>query len=101
MRTPTLHTHTHPAHSQVVDKELGEPIRSHKDLAKDAAPHYRAAHKFYDGIAAQLVAQGHSLDVFECALDQASACMPVCVCVCFGGGGDYVFGGRGEESERG
>lgn len=55
---------------RVVDKELMEPIRSHKDLAKDAAPHYRRAHKFYDGVAAQLVAQGHSLDVYACALDQ-------------------------------
>lgn len=55
---------------RVVDKELLEPIRSHKDLAKDAAPHYRRAHKYYDVIAAQLVAQGHSLDVYACALDQ-------------------------------
>ena len=55
---------------RVVDKELMEPIRSHKDLAKDAAPHYRRARKFYDNIAAQLVAQGHSLDVYACALDQ-------------------------------
>ena len=55
---------------RVVDKELTEPIRSHKDLAKDAAPHYRRAHKFYDTIAAQMVAQGHALDVYACALDQ-------------------------------
>ncbi len=37
--------------------------RSHKDLAKDAAPYYRKARKFYDGIAHQLTTQGHSLDV--------------------------------------
>lgn len=55
---------------RVVDKELTEPIRSHKDLAKDAAPHYRRAHKYYDGIAVQMVAQGHSLDVYACSLDQ-------------------------------
>lgn len=55
---------------KVVDKELTEPIRSHKDLAKDAAPYYRKAKKFYDAIAAQLVAQGHSMDLFACSLDQ-------------------------------
>lgn len=46
---------------------------SHKDLAKDAAPYYRKAKKFYDGIAAQLVAQGHSMDLFACSLDQVGA----------------------------
>lgn len=55
---------------KVVDKELTEPIRSHKDLNKDAAPHYRKARKFYDTIAQQLVAQSHSLDVYACSLDQ-------------------------------
>lgn len=55
---------------RVVDKDLTEPIRSHKDLAKDAAPHYRKAKKFYDGIASQLVTQGQSLDMYACSLDQ-------------------------------
>jgi protein transport protein SEC23 len=58
---------------RVVDKELGEPIRSHKDLAKDAAPHYRRAKKYYDAVAAQFVAHGHSLDVYACSLDQVRA----------------------------
>ena len=44
--------------------------RSHKDLIKEAAPHYKKARKFYDGLAAQLVQQGHALDVFACSLDQ-------------------------------
>ena len=46
------------------------PRRSHKDLAKESAQHYKKARKFYDGLAAQLVQQGHALDVFACALDQ-------------------------------
>ena len=50
--------------------------RSHKDLAKDAAPYYRKAKKFYDAIAAQLVAQGHSMDLFACSLDQVRARAP-------------------------
>lgn len=56
--------------SKVVDKELIEPIRSHKDLVKDAAPHFRKACKFYDALATQLVAQGHALDIYACSLDQ-------------------------------
>ncbi|CAI5537187.1 unnamed protein product [Closterium sp. Naga37s-1] len=54
----------------IVSRELSEPIRSHKDLDKDAAPHYSKAVKFYEGLAKQLVAQGHVLDLFASALDQ-------------------------------
>ena len=41
-----------------------------QDLAKDRAPHYKKARRFFDGVASQLVQQQHSLDVFACALDQ-------------------------------
>ncbi|GER45157.1 transport family protein [Striga asiatica] len=54
----------------IVSKNLSEPIRSHKDLDKDSAPHYHKAVKFYEGLSKQLVHQGHVLDVFACALDQ-------------------------------
>ncbi|KAL0798723.1 hypothetical protein Bca101_053898 [Brassica carinata] len=54
----------------IISKDLSEPVRSHKDLDKDAAPYYKKAVKFYDGIAKQLVAQGHVLDLFASALDQ-------------------------------
>ncbi|GAA0157830.1 vesicle coat protein [Lithospermum erythrorhizon] len=54
----------------IVSKSLSEPIRSHKDLDKDAAPYFHKAAKFYEGISKQLVHQGHVLDVFACALDQ-------------------------------
>ncbi|KAL3832987.1 hypothetical protein ACJIZ3_007723 [Penstemon smallii] len=54
----------------IVSKNLSEPIRSHKDLDKDSAPHYHKAVKFYEGLSRQLVHQGHVLDVFACALDQ-------------------------------
>ncbi|KAH9299355.1 hypothetical protein KI387_031037, partial [Taxus chinensis] len=37
---------------------------------KDAAPHYHKAVKFYEGLAKQLVNQGHVLDLFASALDQ-------------------------------
>lgn len=50
--------------------------RSHKDLVKEAAPHYKKARKFYDVLAAQLVQQGHALDVFACSLDQVCSLLP-------------------------
>lgn len=53
-----------------MSKELSEPIRSHKDLAKDAAPHFYKAVKFYENLSKQLVSQGHVLDLFASALDQ-------------------------------
>ncbi|GKV06203.1 hypothetical protein SLEP1_g18117 [Rubroshorea leprosula] len=56
--------------SAIVSKNLSEPIRSHKDLDKDSATHYHKAVKFYEGLAKQLVHQGHVLDLFACALDQ-------------------------------
>jgi hypothetical protein len=40
----------------VVAKELVEPVRSHKDIAKDAAPLHKKALKYYDALASQLVA---------------------------------------------
>ena len=55
----------------IVPKELFSSIRSHKDLAKDAAPLWRSALKFYEHLAVQLVANGHSVDVFACALEQS------------------------------
>lgn len=55
---------------QIVSKDLSEPVRSHKDLDKDAASYFKKAVKFYDGLAKQLVSQGHVLDLFASALDQ-------------------------------
>ncbi|GAB2227871.1 hypothetical protein Droror1_Dr00009699 [Drosera rotundifolia] len=54
----------------IVSKDLSEPVRSHKDLDKDAAPYFHKAVKFYDGLSKQLVSQGHVLDLFASALDQ-------------------------------
>lgn len=55
---------------KVINRDLTEEIRSHKDLAKDAAPHFRKAKKFYDTLAQEMVAHGHIMDIFACALDQ-------------------------------
>ncbi|KAF7837061.1 protein transport protein SEC23-like [Senna tora] len=54
----------------IVSKDLSDPVRSHKDLDKDAAPYFKKAVKFYEGLSKQLVSQGHVLDLFASALDQ-------------------------------
>ncbi|KAL0722125.1 hypothetical protein Bca4012_036724 [Brassica carinata] len=55
---------------KIVSKGLVEPLRSHKDLDKGEAPFYEKSKKFYDGLADQLVNQGHVLDIFASSLDQ-------------------------------
>lgn len=55
-----------------MSKDLSDPVRSHKDLDKDAAPYFKKAIKFYESLAKQLVSQGHVLDLFASALDQVS-----------------------------
>ncbi|KFM28481.1 Protein transport protein SEC23 [Auxenochlorella protothecoides] len=67
-----------PDHAQVGLITFGTHVHVHelghaecpKDLAKDAAPLSAPARRFYDGVAAQLVAAGHALDVYACSLDQ-------------------------------
>ncbi|XP_050236190.1 protein transport protein SEC23 E [Mercurialis annua] len=54
----------------IVSKDMSDPVRSHKDLDKDAAPYFKKAVKFYDNLSKQLVSQGHVLDLFASALDQ-------------------------------
>ncbi|CAL9779954.1 unnamed protein product [Musa acuminata subsp. burmannicoides] len=54
----------------IVSKDFSESVRSHKDLDKDAGPHFHKAVKFYDNLAKQLVNQGHVLDLFASAVDQ-------------------------------
>ncbi|XP_051133212.1 protein transport protein SEC23-like [Andrographis paniculata] len=54
----------------IVSKDLSDPVRSHKDLDKDAAAFFKKSVQFYDELGKQLVNQGHVLDVFAAALDQ-------------------------------
>ncbi|GFY81755.1 Sec23/Sec24 protein transport family protein [Actinidia rufa] len=54
----------------IVSKDMSDPVRSHKDLDKDAAPYFKKAVQFYEELAKQLVGQGHVLDLFASALDQ-------------------------------
>lgn len=54
----------------IVGSKLREPIRSHSDIDKDNAKHYKKAVKFYDAIAARAVKNSHAIDLFGGCLDQ-------------------------------
>lgn len=55
----------------MVAKEKSKEMRSHKDLAADAAPLWKPALRFYSDLAGQLI-RGHlAVDVFACALEQS------------------------------
>jgi protein transport protein SEC23 len=54
----------------VIDEEKKNPIRSWHDIKEDNIPFMRKAIKFYDGLAARAVKNGHAVDVYSCALDQ-------------------------------
>ncbi|KAF8656471.1 hypothetical protein AX16_002522 [Volvariella volvacea WC 439] len=54
----------------VVSNELKEPIRSHHDIDRDAAKHYKRASKFYEALAERAANNGHTIDLFAGCLDQ-------------------------------
>lgn len=64
----------------IVSTDLKEHMRSHHDLHKGNAPFYKPAIKFYEGVASRAVANGHTIDLFACSLDQVGlAEMKICV----------------------
>ncbi|KKA28589.1 hypothetical protein TD95_004730 [Thielaviopsis punctulata] len=54
----------------VVGPELRETVRSHHDIDRDNAKHYKKAIKFYDALAKRSAHNGHIIDVFAGCLDQ-------------------------------
>jgi protein transport protein SEC23 len=54
----------------IVSNELRETIRSHHDLEKDTARHWKKAQKYYDGLAKRCTERGIVVDVFAGCLDQ-------------------------------
>ncbi|KAL1746742.1 hypothetical protein HDZ31DRAFT_72704 [Schizophyllum fasciatum] len=54
----------------VVSSELKEPIRSHHDIERDSAKHFKRANKFYEGLAKRASNNGHVIDLFAGCLDQ-------------------------------
>jgi protein transport protein SEC23 len=55
---------------EIVGPELREALRSHNDLEKDTAKHYKKAVKFYEGVAKRAAEKGHIIDMFVGCLDQ-------------------------------
>lgn len=54
----------------IVGRPRSEDIRSHTDLAKDNAPHFKKAKAFYTALADKLAVNSHIVDIFACSLDQ-------------------------------
>ena len=54
----------------VVSNDLKEPIRSHHDIDRDSAKHYKRATKFYEALAKRASNNGHVVDLFPGSLDQ-------------------------------
>lgn len=54
----------------VVSTELRDRLRSHNDIDKDAARHYKRALKFYESLARRSANNGHAIDIFIGCLDQ-------------------------------
>jgi protein transport protein SEC23 len=54
----------------VVSDDLKELMRSHHDIVKERARHYRKAAKFYEGLAARAANNCHSVDLLCASIDQ-------------------------------
>ncbi|KAJ9084039.1 GTPase-activating protein S23 [Entomophthora muscae] len=54
----------------IVGLEKRDPLRSHHDIEKETAKHYRAACRHYEMIAKRASSNGHALDIFVGCLDQ-------------------------------
>lgn len=54
----------------VVGPELREAMRSHHDIERDSAKHYKKALKFYEALAKRTAANGHCVDIFAGCYDQ-------------------------------
>lgn len=54
----------------IVGPELKESIRSHHDLEKETARHWKKALKYYDGLGVRCTEKGIICDIFAGCLDQ-------------------------------
>jgi len=54
----------------VVNEKLSDTIRSHDQIMKDNAPYMKKATKHYDTLAVRAATNGHTIDIYACALDQ-------------------------------
>lgn len=54
----------------IIDDELKNTIRSHHDIEKDNIKYMKKAVKHYQSLAQRAANNGHTLDIYSCALDQ-------------------------------
>ncbi|UXI19427.1 low molecular weight phosphotyrosine protein phosphatase [Sarcoptes scabiei] len=54
----------------IVDDDLKNTIRSHHDIEKDNCKYMKKAMKHYQALAQRAAINGHTVDIFSCALDQ-------------------------------
>ena len=54
----------------IIDDDLKNTIRSHHDIEKDNVKYMKKAAKYYQSLAQRASANGHTIDIFSCALDQ-------------------------------
>lgn len=54
----------------IIDDELKNTIRSHHDIEKDNAKYMKKAMKHYQALAQRSAVNGHTIDIYACALDQ-------------------------------
>lgn len=57
----------------VVDSDLGNAIRNHRDLINGQAPYHRKSSNFYKRLSQRLCDSSVVLDLFACSLDQVGA----------------------------
>lgn len=57
----------------VVDTDFSNAIRTHRDLSRGCAPHFKRAQEFYKQISQRLSDSSIVLDLFACSLDQVGA----------------------------
>uniref|UniRef100_A0A8B9H4X6 Protein transport protein SEC23 n=1 Tax=Astyanax mexicanus TaxID=7994 RepID=A0A8B9H4X6_ASTMX len=69
----------------VVGDELKTPIRSWHDIQKDNAHHMKKAIKYHEALANRAAVNGHSIDIYACALDQTGLLEMKCLSNLTGG----------------
>lgn len=58
---------------KIVNSDLGDSIRNHRDLINGHAPYYRKSSEYYKKISQRLSDSSIILDLFACSLDQIGA----------------------------
>ena len=54
----------------IIDDDLKNTIRSHHDIEKDNIKYMKKAVKHYQSLATRAATNGHTVDIYSCALDQ-------------------------------